>query len=186
MLSKKPCLYLALADKLRRFRPAGEAQERFTSSALLVLSNRLSSLLAGLAFSFLLPLPRSGTAPSGRKEMPALLETASTTRLHLVRPAWPVRGCLCHGHQRTTQLSSSSPPSHIFVRTSVSSSVYRSLAQIYFYALVAAANFASTFSQYEALRWVGFTTQALAKCAKMVSGVERDTKRRERCERRVV
>jgi adenosine 3'-phospho 5'-phosphosulfate transporter B2 len=34
--------------------------------------------------------------------------------------------------------------------------------------MVAAANFASTYCQYDALRFVGFTTQALAKCAKMV------------------
>ena len=39
---------------------------------------------------------------------------------------------------------------------------------MYFYAIVAAANFASTYCQYDALRFVGFTTQALAKCAKMV------------------
>lgn len=39
---------------------------------------------------------------------------------------------------------------------------------MYFYAAVAAANFASTYCQYDALRFVGFTTQALAKCAKMV------------------
>ena len=45
--------------------------------------------------------------------------------------------------------------------------VYSSL-QLYFYAAVAAANFASTYCQYDALRFVGFTTQALAKCAKMV------------------
>jgi hypothetical protein len=37
------------------------------------------------------------------------------------------------------------------------------------YAVVAAANWASTYCQYEALRYVGFTKQALAKCAKMVS-----------------
>lgn len=40
--------------------------------------------------------------------------------------------------------------------------------QMYFYGAVAAANFASTYCQYDALRFVGFTTQALAKCAKMV------------------
>jgi hypothetical protein len=39
---------------------------------------------------------------------------------------------------------------------------------MYFYLLVATANFASTYCQYDALRFVGFTTQALAKCAKMV------------------
>lgn len=39
---------------------------------------------------------------------------------------------------------------------------------MYFYGIVAAANFASTYCQYDALRFVGFTTQALAKCAKMV------------------
>jgi adenosine 3'-phospho 5'-phosphosulfate transporter B2 len=37
------------------------------------------------------------------------------------------------------------------------------------YAVVAAANWASTYCQYDALQYVGFTTQALAKCAKMVS-----------------
>ncbi|GAA99330.1 uncharacterized protein L969DRAFT_619488 [Mixia osmundae IAM 14324] len=36
------------------------------------------------------------------------------------------------------------------------------------YALVAACNFASTYSQYEALKYLSFTTQSIAKCAKMV------------------
>ena len=38
---------------------------------------------------------------------------------------------------------------------------------IYAYAAVAGCNFAATFCQYQALAYVGFTTQALAKTAKM-------------------
>ena len=43
----------------------------------------------------------------------------------------------------------------------------RPQSPIFAYAAVAACNFAATFCQYEALRHVGFTTQALAKCCKM-------------------
>ena len=41
--------------------------------------------------------------------------------------------------------------------------------QLRCYAVVAAANFASTYCQYDALHYVGFTTQALSKCSKMVT-----------------
>ena len=40
--------------------------------------------------------------------------------------------------------------------------------QLISYVMAAGANLASTYCQHDALRYVGFTTQALAKCAKMV------------------
>ena len=52
-------------------------------------------------------------------------------------------------------------------KSSLASSL-KPASSIYAYAAVAVLNFLSTFCQYEALRYVGFTSQALAKCAKMV------------------
>lgn len=125
-------IYSILQEKVMKtsYGTGDTDEHRFTSSALLVLSNRLFSLVAGLAFSLLLPIPGQdlGSLAGVKGSANEALTELRRKRIDLLRPTWP----------------------------------------LHFYALVAAANFMSTFCQYEALRWVGFTTQALAKCAKMV------------------
>lgn len=88
---------------------------RFTSSAILVLCNRLFSMMVGLGL-IAYKAARSDASDFARASFRAR-----------IRPRSP----------------------------------------IFAYAAVAACNFAATFCQYEALRHVGFTTQALAKCCKM-------------------
>lgn len=72
-------LYSLLQEKIMKT-PYGPAQERFTSASLLVLSNRLFSLCAGVGFSLFLPRA-SGEAVSVRGKL---------------RPTWPVRPSHLH------------------------------------------------------------------------------------------
>lgn len=130
------------------------ATAKFTSASLLVLSNRLFSLLTGIALSLWRPAP----SPTG--------ESTSMSRTQRLTPKWPVSAVVVSPSAESAERTAADHLPSNRLRWS------RPMPpQMLSYAMVAAANFASTYCQYDALKYVGFTTQALAKCAKMVSQV---------------
>ncbi|GAA93841.1 uncharacterized protein L969DRAFT_92244 [Mixia osmundae IAM 14324] len=108
-------MYGVLQEKIMKTE-YGARQERFTSSSVLVLCNRLLSLTVGVLLT-IMPRKRNSTLSDDSTSMLAALAPQS---------AWTA------------------------------------------YAAVAGCNFLSTFSQYEALKYVSFTAQSIAKCSKMV------------------
>ncbi|KAM0753575.1 UAA transporter [Meredithblackwellia eburnea MCA 4105] len=113
-------LYGLLQERIMRG-SYGPNHERFTSSALLIIVNRLFSIATALAI--IASRKDSGGSPSDLEN-----QTGRTGKWRRLYPASP----------------------------------------LFAYAAVALFNFLSTSAQYEALKYVSYTTQSLAKCAKMV------------------
>ncbi|KAM0749179.1 UAA-domain-containing protein [Meredithblackwellia eburnea MCA 4105] len=111
-------LYGLLQERIMRG-SYGPANQRFTSSSVLIVVNRIFSIATALVILF----TRKDTSPIGIENQPRAQE-----RWRRLYPASPLLA----------------------------------------YAAVAIFNFLSTTSQYEALKYVSYTTQSLAKCAKMV------------------